>query len=46
MCVKSDAKIHRDYVRQLISAKDDARVQDGPGGVYKIKNNPRVTRIG
>jgi exopolysaccharide biosynthesis polyprenyl glycosylphosphotransferase len=46
MCVKSDAKIHRDYVRQLISAKDDARVQDGPGGVYKIKNDPRVTRIG
>ncbi len=46
MYFKSDAKIHRDYVRQLISAKDSSPVDCQPRDVYKIKDDPRVTRIG
>src|SRR5579862_4643358 len=46
MYVKSDAKIHRDYVRQLISAKEATPQAYQPRDVYKIKDDPRVTRIG
>jgi lipopolysaccharide/colanic/teichoic acid biosynthesis glycosyltransferase len=46
MYFQSDAKIHQDYVRQLISAKGDRRKPDDSGGVYKIKNDPRITRVG
>jgi lipopolysaccharide/colanic/teichoic acid biosynthesis glycosyltransferase len=46
MYVKSDAKIHRDYVRQLISAKESSQEACQPRDVYKIKDDPRVTRIG
>ena len=46
MYFQNDAKIHRDYVRQLISAKDSNGQTDDSGGVYKIKDDPRVTRVG
>jgi len=46
MYFKSDAKIHRDYIRQLISAKKDHQQPDGSEAVYKIKNDPRVTPVG
>jgi exopolysaccharide biosynthesis polyprenyl glycosylphosphotransferase len=42
MHFQNDAKIHQDFVRQLISGKDDHRQPDG----YKIKDDPRVTPIG
>ena len=46
MRVQSDAKIHREFVRKLISAKESNPQPDKPGEVYKIKDDPRVTRIG
>ncbi len=46
MYYKNDATIHRDYVRKLISAKENQRHTDEPGEVYKIKDDPRVTRFG
>jgi lipopolysaccharide/colanic/teichoic acid biosynthesis glycosyltransferase len=46
MFLQSDAKIHRDYVRRLISAKEDRQQADDSRGVYKIKDDPRVTRVG
>lgn len=47
MHFQTDAKIHRDYVRQLISAKEeDDRQPDGDRGVYKMKDDPRVTPVG
>ncbi len=46
MYYKNDATIHRDYVRQLISAKENHRHTDDAEGVYKIKDDPRVTRFG
>jgi lipopolysaccharide/colanic/teichoic acid biosynthesis glycosyltransferase len=40
MYINNDPSIHRDYVAKLIENK-----QKG-AGVYKIQNDPRVTRIG
>jgi exopolysaccharide biosynthesis polyprenyl glycosylphosphotransferase len=46
MYFQSDAKIHRDYVRQLISGNEDHQRPESDGGVYKIKDDPRVTPVG
>ncbi len=40
MYVNNDPSIHKDYVAKLIENKQKA------SGVYKIQNDPRVTRIG
>jgi len=46
MSFQSDAKIHREYVRQLILAKAADPQGEKSGEVYKLKDDPRVTRIG
>ena len=46
MYFQSDAKIHRDYVRQFIAGKQDQAPPGGQSGVYKIKDDPRVTPVG
>jgi exopolysaccharide biosynthesis polyprenyl glycosylphosphotransferase len=46
MRVQSDANIHREFVKKLILAKESNTQPDKPGEVYKIKDDPRVTRIG
>lgn len=46
MYFQSNPKIHQDYVRRLISGKEDCQRSDNNGGVYKIQNDPRVTAIG
>ena len=46
MHFQSDVKIHRDFVQQLIAAKEKQQSPGDSNGVYKIKNDPRVTRIG
>jgi len=46
MYFQSDAKIHRDYVRQLISGNRDYQRPESDSGVYKIKDDPRVTPVG
>ena len=46
MYFQSDAKIHQDYVRQLISGNEDHQRPETRGGIYKIKDDPRVTPIG
>ncbi len=43
MYVNNDCSIHREYVTKLISGSADA---DANGGLFKLKNDPRVTRIG
>ena len=43
---KNDATIHRDYVRRLISAKENPRHADDPEKVYKLNDDPRVTAFG
>jgi lipopolysaccharide/colanic/teichoic acid biosynthesis glycosyltransferase len=45
MHVNNDPSIHREYVKNLIAGNQDSTVT-GNGAVYKITNDPRVTRIG
>ena len=45
-CV-NDPSTHREYVRQLIAGKFDSTQPDANQAcVYKIQNDPRVTRVG
>ncbi len=47
MHVNNDPTAHKEYVRQLIAGNADRKPSDGDGdGVYKITNDPRITRIG
>jgi lipopolysaccharide/colanic/teichoic acid biosynthesis glycosyltransferase len=46
MYFQSHAKIHQDYVTEFISG-DQERAQAGSqSGIYKIKDDPRVTPVG
>jgi len=42
----NDPKIHQEYVRRLISGKDDCKQVDGNGGAYKLQSDPRITPLG
>jgi len=42
----SDAKIHQEYVKRLISGNGDCKLADGRAGVYKLKDDPRITPVG
>jgi lipopolysaccharide/colanic/teichoic acid biosynthesis glycosyltransferase len=42
----NDPKIHQEYVKRLIAGKDSCKQADGNGGVYKLKADPRITRVG
>jgi len=45
-CV-NDPSIHREYVRRFIAGEaDSARIGNNQQAVYKIQDDPRVTRIG
>ena len=46
MYFPNDPKIHQDYVTRLISGQDDGGQGDANGGVYKIKDDPRITPVG
>jgi lipopolysaccharide/colanic/teichoic acid biosynthesis glycosyltransferase len=47
MYVSSDVAIHKEYVRKFIVGKAASAAREGSKqGVYKITNDPRVTRIG
>jgi lipopolysaccharide/colanic/teichoic acid biosynthesis glycosyltransferase len=42
----NNPQIHQDYVRRLISGEDNGAKGGANGGVYKIKDDPRVTPLG
>lgn len=42
----NDPKIHQDYVRQLISGKEENPKPGASAGVYKLKDDPRITPVG
>jgi len=43
----SDARIHRDYVKQLIAGRAEMQPADGNGnGVYKLTKDSRITPVG
>ena len=46
MYVNNDLKIHQDFMKRLISGDHDGAADPAGKPVYKMKNDPRVTRIG
>ena len=46
MHFQSDPQIHQDYVKRLISGQDDGEQGTSNGGVYKLKDDPRITAVG
>jgi len=53
MCLKfrsmqanNDLKIHQEFMKRLISGAHDGHAEDTERPVYKMTNDPRVTRIG
>jgi lipopolysaccharide/colanic/teichoic acid biosynthesis glycosyltransferase len=45
MHVNNDPTAHKEYVRQLIAGQADGKAATGDG-VYKMTNDPRITKIG
>jgi lipopolysaccharide/colanic/teichoic acid biosynthesis glycosyltransferase len=49
MYVNNDPREHQDYVKKLIAGTAEKQPSNGNGngnGVYKLTNDPRVTRVG
>lgn len=46
MYMTNDDTIHKDYVSRFISGRHDSDAVAAQDGVFKLKNDPRVTRIG
>jgi lipopolysaccharide/colanic/teichoic acid biosynthesis glycosyltransferase len=47
MHMGNDTHIHKEYVKQLIAGQAKPQASNGNGlGVYKLTNDPRVTRVG
>jgi lipopolysaccharide/colanic/teichoic acid biosynthesis glycosyltransferase len=46
MYMANDETIHKEYVTQFISGKHDAATTTDQNCVFKLKNDPRVTRVG
>lgn len=46
MRVDADSEIHREYQRKFIAGDAEANVGDAQMPAYKLRNDPRVTRVG
>lgn len=46
MRVNNDLRIHREFMKRVISGNHDGRDHGGPTPVYKMTNDPRITGIG
>ena len=46
MYINNDASVHKEYVRQLIAGQAERKASESGGPVFKITNDPRITRIG
>jgi lipopolysaccharide/colanic/teichoic acid biosynthesis glycosyltransferase len=46
MHVNNDLKIHQEFMKQLIAGDHDGSVDASGKPVYKMKNDPRITRVG
>jgi lipopolysaccharide/colanic/teichoic acid biosynthesis glycosyltransferase len=46
MHVNNDASVHKEYVRQLIAGQAERKGSDDGDGVFKLTNDPRITKIG
>ena len=46
MYVNNDRKIHQEFMKRVIKGDHDGRAENGSKGVYKMTNDPRITKIG
>ncbi|MEP6570023.1 MAG: sugar transferase [Acidobacteriota bacterium] len=46
MRVDADSEIHREYQRKFIAGDAEANVGDEAQPAYKLRNDPRITRVG
>jgi exopolysaccharide biosynthesis polyprenyl glycosylphosphotransferase len=46
MYANNDRKIHQEFMRRVIKGDHDGRAEGGSKPVYKMTNDPRITRIG
>lgn len=46
MYANNDRKIHQEFMRRVIKGDHDGEVEGGNKKVYKMTNDPRVTKIG
>ena len=46
MRMDADSEIHREYQRKFIAGHAEANVGDAKEPAYKLRNDPRVTRVG
>jgi lipopolysaccharide/colanic/teichoic acid biosynthesis glycosyltransferase len=46
MYANNDRKIHQEFIKRVIKGEHHATAQDGGKAVYKMTNDPRITRIG
>jgi exopolysaccharide biosynthesis polyprenyl glycosylphosphotransferase len=46
MRVNNDLKIHREFMKRVISGQHNGHAHGGPTPVYKMTSDPRITRIG
>ncbi len=46
MYANNDLRIHQEFMKQVINGKHDGLASDGQKPVFKMTNDPRITRIG
>jgi lipopolysaccharide/colanic/teichoic acid biosynthesis glycosyltransferase len=46
MYANNDRKIHQEFMKRVIKGDHDGRAEGGSKPVYKMTNDPRITRIG
>jgi lipopolysaccharide/colanic/teichoic acid biosynthesis glycosyltransferase len=46
MYVNNDHKIHQTFIKRVIKGEHDGRSEGGSKAVYKMTNDPRITRVG
>ena len=46
MSVNNDLKIHQEFMKRVISGTHDGHAHGSSGPVYKMTNDPRITRVG
>lgn len=46
MYANNDPKIHQEFMKRVINGAADGKVEGANGPVYKMTNDPRITRVG
>ena len=46
MYVNNDHKIHAEFMKKVINGDHDGKTEDGSEPVYKMINDPRITKVG